>query len=188
VDTDHSRDTSNAVTRGLSRRAALGRLAGGGLAASLLAAAGRDHARAQATPEPPCHEPNRFVLAGAETQITYVVATDAGEPLLTYRDPDESRSFHGDEIRTQESEQFGRLVTVLVEEWHGGILELTVVLPEIILPSEDASISFATLAVLTTHHATSGCSLIGGFVPVEGGALRSYEVVTLDGMAQLIMT
>lgn len=173
MDANRRHDPSSHATRGLSRRTALGRLAGVGAAAALFAAVGPDTARA--TPA----EANTFELDGEETRITYTWATEEGVPQLTYQGRRGDRTFVGDEIRAEESELFGRLVTVHLGEFHAGFHELTLLLPTFgPMAIEDAPLRFATLAIVTTHHTAEG-----GVVHVENWARQSYEDVELQGTA-----
>jgi hypothetical protein len=170
------------VIGGMSRRIALGRLAGG--ATALVAPLGPDRARAQATPAPQAEEgapPNHFALAGEETQITYDASTDAGEPQLIYDGPYGSQSIAGDELRTEES-ALGRLVTAHLGAFPDqGDLWLTLLLPRFTpMTSDDAAAPVKTLAILKW-----GISTIAG--PPRTGALDEYRVVPLAGTAQLVL-
>lgn len=164
---------------GITRRTALGSLAGGVAALSTL---GRD--RTQATPIRRTEEgeaPNHFVLDDAETRITCDLTTLAGGPTLTYDGPYGSQTFAGDTIRTEES-ALGRLVTVNLGAFPDqGELALTLLLPRFNpMTSEDDPAPFATLAILTWVVST-----IAG--PPRTGALEEYRVVTLQGTAQVVM-
>jgi hypothetical protein len=101
----HRRDSdhSTALTETLSRRAALGRVAGTGLAVALLATAGRDRTLAQATPAAggTGQPPNGFTLDGDGTHINYGTTSIDGRPILSYRGPYGEHSFHGDDIQTR---------------------------------------------------------------------------------------
>ena len=191
MDTSGPGRLSNTFGVGISRRAALGRLAAGGVAAaSLLAIAGRGHAQAQATPGPSDEEggeANHFVLAGGEVQITFDTTGFAGEPQLTYRGPIgagplaerpiDSRTVVGDEIRTtvepeirKEGSALVRLVTVYLDAWpDAAVFYLTLVLPECNSMIADAPIPFAGLAILTTVRTT----IAGDPAPNEGEAMSA---------------
>ena len=77
MDTSRTGRPSNTFVAGISRRAAFGRLAAGGIGAALWTAVERGSAssQAQATPEAQCVEPNLFQFVGEETQITYNALT-----------------------------------------------------------------------------------------------------------------
>jgi hypothetical protein len=173
---------STAAGAGVSRRAALGRLAGTGIAAALLATVGRDGALAQATPTPPKkrrQRPNGFTLDGTDTHIHYGTTSITGEPIFTYRGPYGEHTFWGDEIHVEGSAALGQLVSVLLEAVPDAhVVWLTLLLPAITpVQVGGPPTSFASLAVLTTHLTTEA-----GPGPIEG-ALQTYEVVALEGTA-----
>jgi hypothetical protein len=178
------RDTGRqaAEVGGLSRREALGRLAGGGVMAALLWTTGPNHAQAQGTPMPPREEANHLVLSGAGTRIAYDSTSETGAPLLSYEGPFGNLDFAGDEIQESMCEPLGRLVSVIVQQRpDADVTWLTLLLPSINMPGGNDPTPFATLAVLTTHLTT-----IAGPDLIEG-ALQTYEALTLEGTAQLVM-
>lgn len=165
----------------LSRRTVLARLAKSGIMATLVASTRLDNAQAQATPERPGETPNYFELAGDGMEITYAATTLTGLPHLTYRGPAGDLEFSGDEIDTEESDQLGRLVTVLLDAVPDGYtLDLTLLLPAINLTGDDEPTRFATLAILAKHLTT-----IAGPRLIEG-ALQTYEAVALEGTARFV--
>ena len=179
-----NRSTVRATTAigGISRRLALGRLAGSAVA--LVAPLGPDHAWGQATLAPQAEvgaAPNHFTLAGEETWVTYDASTDAGEPQLTYDGQYGIQTIAGDELRAEES-ALGRLVTAHLGAFPDqGELWLTLLLPRFNpMASDDAAAPFKTLAILKWVIST-----IAG--PPRTGALEEYRVVTLKGTAQLVM-
>jgi len=195
VDTNHFSIHSRTFTTGISRRTALVRLAGGGVAAaSLLDTTGGGYTHAQATPGPSDEvggEANHFVLAGGDVQITYDTTGFAGKPQLTYRGPIgfgpleerpiESRTIVGDQIRTEQS-ALGRLVTVYLDAMpDAATFFLTLLLPDFnpMIPG-DTPTPFATLAILTTLLTSeAGPGIIEG-------ALQEYEAVALEGTAEFV--
>lgn len=199
MDTSRPGRLSNTFGVGISRRAALGRLAGGVAAASLLAAAGHGTARAQATPGPSGEEggeANHFVLAVGEVQITYDTTGFAGEPQLTYRGPIgvgpleerpiDSLTIVGDQIQTERvplRQDLGRLVTVYLDAMpDAATFYLTLLLPDFSpMRLGDAPTPFATLAILTTLRTS-----IAGPGLVEG-ALQEYVAVPLEGTAEFVV-
>jgi hypothetical protein len=178
----------------ISRRAALGRLAGGVAAAALAATTGTSNARARATPGPTGEEggeANHFVLAGGAVRITYDTTGEAGEPRLTYHGPigfgplDErpldSRTIVGDEIQEERS-ALGRRITVYLDAApDAATFYLTLLLPEFNPRGlGSAPASFATLAILTTLLTTiAGPGLLDG-------ALQEFEAVALEGTAEFV--
>jgi hypothetical protein len=165
----------------LSRRAAAGYVACGGIAAALLLTAGGRTALGQATPQAQGEEANYFVLSGEGTQITFATTSLTGLPLLTYQGPLGSHSFTGDQIRREDT-GIGELVTAGPLEAVPDLYEvtLTVLVPDINLIGGSAETPIATLAVLTTHHTS-----IGGPGGVQG-ALQTYEAVALQGTAESV--
>jgi len=119
---------------------------------------------------------NLFELSCSVTQITYSTSSFAGPPQLSYSGAHGAHSFSGEEIDTQ-STALGTEVTVTLEaipDLH--TMTLTVVLPEVHTHrGEEQDVS--GLAVFTTNHTT-----IAGPSPVQ----RSYEVISLDGVANLV--
>jgi hypothetical protein len=183
----HLRDSqrSTAVTGGISRRAALGRLAGTGLSAALLATLGRDRTLAQATPAPEAagQQPNGFTFDGAGTHINYGTTSMTGRPTFTYRGTYGEHAFDGDEIHTEGSAAVGGLVSVLIDAVPDShTVWLTLLLPAFNpVQIGDPPIAFASLAVLTTHLTTEA-----GPGPIDG-PLQTYEVVALAGTAHFGM-
>jgi hypothetical protein len=136
--------------------------------------------------EPNIHA-NLYELTGENTQISYI--TDP--PQLHYQGPgvasNHDRIFSGAEAALRQSE-IGRLVVVTLEvvpDLH--TLTLAVLVPPVNLRADVAEQSgevlelpINTLAILTTYHTT-----IGGPALVSG-ALETYRVVTLQGMARRV--
>jgi hypothetical protein len=182
VKTSHSSDPVTIAAAAMSRRAALGRLAAGGVAVSLLTAAGRPVVRAQGTPRTRAEdglEPNRFVLAGADTRISYVEANDAGESVLTYDGRYGSQTFVGDALAKEEN-ALGRPITVFLGAFPDqGEFWLTLLLPRFNpMRAGDAPVPFATLAIETGHIST-----IAG--PLSPPA--RYSVLPLEGTAEFVV-
>jgi hypothetical protein len=191
VDTDHFSNPSRIVTAVVSRRAALGHLAGAGFAAALLAAAQPAIGLAQATPGAARRSANHFVLGKGELQIVYNTTSFAGEPQLSYRGPIgsgplaerpiDSVTIVGDEIRTEQVPYLGELVTVYLGAMpDAAVFYLTLVLPEFLLSSQAGGPStFSALAILTTLHS-----------PSFGAPARiaEYAAVELEGTAAFVIS
>jgi hypothetical protein len=194
VDTDQTSNPSSTVTAGISRRAALGRLAGAGVAAALLTAARPAAGLAQATPGAARRSANHFVLGKGELQIVYDTTSFAGEPQLSYRGPIgsgplaerpiDSVTIVGDEIHTEQVPNLGELVTVYLDAMpDAATFYLTLLLPEFNRMSlEAAPVPFSTLAILTTQ-----LTSIAGPALIEG-ALQEYAVIEFEGTAGLVVT
>lgn len=122
-------------------------------------------------------EPNLFELHGHETHITYSTTSVAGKPQLVYRNNEQSYSFSGDEIRTQDSE-LGTLVSVsLVKTIDQGSTSLTLVVPSVNLAGAQQQ-HIKTLAIVTKH--------VVGVQPLQKGARELYHEVSLEGKAELV--
>ena len=123
-------------------------------------------------------EPNLFELHGHEAHITYSTTSIGGKPQFVYRDKEQSYSFSGDEIRTQDSE-LGTLVSVsLVRTVDQGSTSLTLVLPSVNLAGETQQ-HFKTFAVVTKH--------LVGIQPGQKGARELYHEFSLEGKAQFVV-
>jgi hypothetical protein len=119
--------------------------------------------------------PNLYEFKGPNTQITYSTS-HGGVSRLTYQHNCESRTWSGDEIRTQEAE-IGRLVTVTLEaipDLH--TVTLTVLVPPANLNGSRTKLS--TEAIRTTMKTS-----IGGPRLVKG-QIAHYELVKLQGEAK----
>ncbi|HEY7030982.1 MAG TPA: hypothetical protein VH482_06640 [Thermomicrobiales bacterium] len=175
------------TTGHVSRRAALGSLAGTGLAAAFLATVGHAAARAPATPTPevpPGYNPNGYSLDGPGTHISYGTTSLDGRPTLTYRGTYPEQTFRGEEIHLEGSRALVRMVSVLVEQVPDArVVYLTVLLPEFRpIRLGDPPIAFETVAILTTHPTS-----FAGPTPVAG-ARQTYEVVPLTGTASFAVS
>ena len=186
MNANHMTHEFTTLANRVSRRTALRRLSGAGIAATLRAAAGRDAALAQGTPKP--HEeagaePNRFVLAGElqgeEVRLTYVATGDSGEPAGTYEGPYAGHA----SFSSPEASALGRLVTVHLGAFPDqGDFRLVLVLPSFRpMRLGDAPVPFATLAILAVVVST-----IAG--PPPTGDLEEYRAVMLEGTAEFVAT
>jgi hypothetical protein len=126
-------------------------------------------------------QPNLFDLKDAahHVHITFSTSGIDGRAHLRYSDPRLNRAFTGKEIRTVPSE-IGTLVSVTLEQVPDlHTLTLTLLVPAINLKS--AQTGFSTKAILTTQHTS-----IGGPSLVKG-ALQTYQVLTLQGTARVVL-
>ncbi len=131
------------------------------------------------------NEPNQFVLNGTgkkhkDVHISYSTTSITGKPLFSYEDSKGMRSFTGDEIRTQKTE-IGTIVTVTLQSVSDShTITLTLLVPDINL--DNSAQEFKTIAIRTTSKTT-----IGGEGLVKG-AVESYEVIDLQGTANIIIS
>lgn len=121
-------------------------------------------------------EPNLFQLKGEKIQINYQSTGFVGAAQLTYTDDQGSRTFSGDEVRSQESE-IGLMVSVTLQlNPDSQIVILSLLVPSIKLGEQPAKIK--TLAIKTTKRS--------GFLALQPGALQSYSTIPLEGTASLV--
>lgn len=129
-------------------------------------------------------QPDRFDLTGAETRITYETTAAAGS-RLTYDGSYGSQTL-GEAALTTEEHGFGRLIIAPLGSFPDrGDLSLTLLLPwfnpRTIGNTASDPVPIATLAILEWVAST-----IAG--PQLEGAREEYEVVELEGTAQLVST
>lgn len=122
-------------------------------------------------------EPNLFDLSGEYTQINYATSSIAGQPQFSYTGPQGDTRVEGEGIETLDT-ALGTEVTIeILAEPDNRRVTLTVLLPEIRI-ARGEELAFNSAAVFTTTLST-----IAGPPP---GVVQSYEVVLLDGVAQLV--
>jgi hypothetical protein len=123
-------------------------------------------------------EPNQFTLEGYDTQITFSANSLSGVPQFSFRDPVETRSFSGEEIR-QEDTGVGRMVTVQLQNNAAdqGFEHVTLFLPTVQLSEETTSVPMHTLAIRNREVA---------FVAPGARQLQTYDPIYLSGTAALV--
>lgn len=169
-----------------SRRGFARRLLGGGLGTVLLATGGRRDTRAQGTPSAAASvsddaAPPRYMLKGGETEILFEPMTAGGAPRLDYHAAPGSLSFTGSEIDVERNQSLGLTAAVLIETAPDGFVRyLTLLVPDVNPEGDGADVPVQTLAILTTH-----LTSIGGPALVKG-AVQTYEVVALAGVAEFV--
>jgi hypothetical protein len=147
--------------------------------AAFLTIGGRREGLAQATPEAAQSGPKRYTLKGGEIELVYVPAASGTEAQLDYRDASGTRSFTGDDLSIEISPALGRLVSAALEYVADGYDKyLTLLVPDVNPEENGASASIQTVAIITKHLTT-----IGGPALIRG-ALQTYEVVELEGVAE----
>lgn len=120
--------------------------------------------------------PNLFQLTGSHLHITYSATSISGAPTLTYQDPHQGMSFHGDQIRTVECD-LGLLVSVTLRMTvDSGSTSLSVFVPRMRI--EQGTIAAVHTDCVTTVHRFS---VIPSF---NLGQLDTYTIVQLHGTAQ----
>lgn len=120
--------------------------------------------------------PNVFQLTGSHIHITYTSSSIDGTPTMTYQDPYQGMSFHGDQIREVECD-LGTLVSVTLRMTvDTGSTSLSVFIPRARI--EQGTITAIHTDCVTTVHRFSA-------VPSFNlGQLDTYSVVPLHGTAQ----
>jgi hypothetical protein len=136
---------------------------------------------AQATPTEARQRPNSYQLRGDGMEITYASSSYSGEPTFALGGPATDLRFHGDEIGIEQTDTLGQLVSVMTDAVADGYTQwLTVLIPIVnITPGEPAA--FSTVAIQTRH-----LTNIAGPDMIDG-ALQTYEVIPLEGTAELLL-
>lgn len=125
--------------------------------------------------------PNLFHLSGHHLHVTYATTGIAGQPTLTYQDPQQSKSFHGNEIRTIADSDLGTLVSVTLRITPDvGSTTLSVLIPRMRI--SPWSIAPVHTYCITTVHSTP--FIAPGAVQ---GQLDTYTVTNVHGTAQAVV-
>ena len=125
----------------------------------------------------PNNVPNVYQLAGDEIQITYTVSNSNGQPQLDYQDAQGSRTFTGNQVRSEQS-PLGTLVTVfLVQTVDTGSTTLTLAVPGVNLGTTTEQ-PIETFAVVTSNL----FSILEMHTPRQ---TQVYQVCSLQGTAGL---
>jgi hypothetical protein len=123
---------------------------------------------------------NLFELSGDGIQVSFSSTSILGGPILSYRDPQRSLSFQGNDIRSQETE-LGELITVTLETIPDlRTVTFTLILPIVTVMRQSSGTYIRVPGVTTTNPTT-----IAGPPP---GPQKLYAVVTLQGTAQFIVS
>jgi hypothetical protein len=124
--------------------------------------------------------PNLFHLSGHHIHVTYTTTGIAGQPSMTYQDQHQSKSFHGDEIRTVESD-LGTTVSVTLRVMPDvGSTTLTVLIPRM-------QIARGAIAPVDTYCITTMHSMPFVVPGTVQGQLDTYTVTKLRGTAQAVV-
>ncbi len=119
---------------------------------------------------------NLFELKNENVRITYSSQGNAGQPFLTYQDPDMDKTFPAAQIRSIPTE-IGDLVTVtLFQGIDQGTRMLTLLVPTVTVAQAKVPVAIKTKAILTTFPKVVGTNLPG---PDE-----TYRTESLHGTAQ----
>ncbi|MGB9938764.1 hypothetical protein [Methanosarcina sp.] len=130
------------------------------------------------------NEPNNFILSGVgqhkDVRINYSTTSFRNVPIFSYNDSKDTYYFMGSEIRAQETE-IGTMVTVTEMYYpHQCEIMLTLLVPDINLDGDCSEQEFETIAIRTTSKST--------YIGQQGvkGAVQSYEVIHLNGTANIV--
>lgn len=123
-------------------------------------------------------QPNLYELSGDGIQITYSTTSITGQPVLTYHDATQAKTFNGDAIKAEDS-AIGTLVTVfLTLILDGPSTSFTMVVPHVRLSGPEVA-SISTDGITTLHR-----SSIAG--PARG-QIEVYTVHALTGTARFVV-
>jgi hypothetical protein len=124
--------------------------------------------------------PNLFHLSGHHLHVTYATTGIAGQPTLTYQDLHQSKSFHGNEIRTVESDLGMQVSVTLRITPDVGSTTFSLLIPRM-------RISPTSIAPVHTYGITTVHSM--PFAPPQAvqGQLDTYSVTSLHGTAQAVV-
>jgi len=136
---------------------------------------------ARIAPNPAFEPANHFELRRGRKRITYDATSFAGQRQLTYDNGTESRTFIGDDVRSEES-ALGTLLTVVLKVIFDGPKDfLTLVLPEVLVESGKPE----KLSTPVIFHTVQG-SIAGR--PLNPGPVQTYEEKTFRGTASFVLS
>lgn len=117
---------------------------------------------------------NFFELHHAKSKLSYEVSNPAGQPVLTYNDGNQTKTFTGNEV-SRESTALGTLVTVILKPSIDTSRELlTLVQPEVLVNGGPEKVSLPVIL-----HTTAGV------IPPKLGPRQTYDVQIFNGIAVL---
>jgi len=123
--------------------------------------------------------PNLYHLSGQHIHVTYSMSSVSGQPLLTYQDTHQSKSFHGDEIRAVECD-LGTLVSITLRMTIDmGSTSFSMFMPRMRIV-EGTHAALHTYGVTTLHRFSIAPQL-------NLGQLDTYHIMALHGTAQFVI-
>jgi hypothetical protein len=123
-------------------------------------------------------QPNHYNLSDRRLKISYSTSGIQGQPSLSYQDGHQTLNFHGDQVRTVDTE-IGTLVSVTIHVTVDvGSTTFTVLIPSINLAKAGAQERFETAGIKTAHKTP--------LVQPPTGPRETYEVHQLKGTAQVV--
>jgi hypothetical protein len=143
-----------------------------------------EQAGAQAAAPQPA-EPNQYHLSGDGIAVSYYpegigpIIAERGPIFLVYQDANLVKSYTRDEVRSEQSQELGTIVSVTLQESiDAGSVTFSVLIPALRLTGGfDASTPVTTLGITTAHR-----TFLAGPGP---GQQESYSVAALSGDARV---
>ncbi len=128
--------------------------------------------------QPQLTVPNTYHLQGHQLQITYSTTSFTGQPILTYQDAHQAKTFRGDEIRAVPCD-LGTLVSVTVRMTiDTGSTSVSIFIPRMQI-DQGTTAAVHTFAVTTLHNLS--------IPPLHSrGQLDTYSITELHGTAQVV--
>jgi hypothetical protein len=124
-------------------------------------------------------EANLFHLDGHNVHVEYATTGIAGQPSLTYHDPNKSLSFSGDQIESVSTEA-GTVVSVITRRTvDTGSTSFSVIIPRTNIEPAGSTLSIRTVGITAIHR----FSIVPTF---SRGQLDSYTTISLHGSAQTV--
>ena len=120
------------------------------------------------------NQPTQYDLSGGGIQVSYSTTSISGQPLFSYHDAFQFKSFSGDKEITKVETDIGTLVTVVIHlTIDRGSTTFSLLLPHVNLPASGAQ--NITAEGITTLNRFS--------VPAPQGQTQFYTVRQLQGAA-----
>ncbi|HEX4965365.1 MAG TPA: hypothetical protein VF173_31435 [Thermoanaerobaculia bacterium] len=117
---------------------------------------------------------NFFEVSHAKSTLSYEVSNSAGQPVLTYNDGKQTKTFTGNEV-SRENTALGTLVTVILKPSIDSSRQLlTLVQPEVLVNGGPEKVSLPVI-----FHTTAGV------IPLKPGPRQTYDVQIFKGIAVL---
>ena len=123
------------------------------------------------------NQPTQYDLSGGGIQVSYSTTSISGQPLFSYHDAFQFKSFSGKEITTLDTD-IGTLVTVVIHlTIDRGSTTFSLLVPRVNLPPSNTQ--NITAEGITTLHRFS--------VPAPQGQTEFYTVGALQGTATFVI-
>lgn len=121
--------------------------------------------------------PNLYVLSGDGISITYATTSFAGQPIFTFHDSSQNRTFTGSEIQSVDTEA-GTMVSVVTHMTiDTGSTTFSVLIPRVNLGAAE-SLNITTYGITALHRFS--------ILPLQG-QLDLYTTHQLQGTASFVV-